>query len=183
MKQPLLLLAGALVVIGVLVGFFAVAKTPPSTPPVSEQSLQRVSEAAKLDAEMAEAEQAKEAPEGQVASATRYRQFSPGVLETQLQEAQTPVRRVLFFYANWCPTCKAADQEFTTQTTQIPQDVVLTRVNYNDTDTDQTEKELAKQYGITYQHTFVQLDESGNAVAKWNGGGIELLLENLKAAE
>ncbi|MBP7842907.1 thioredoxin family protein [Candidatus Woesebacteria bacterium] len=89
-------------------------------------------------------------------------------------------KRVLFFYANWCPTCKPADASFTQNLTQIPADVTVIRVNYNDTETDQAEKDLAKKYGITYQHTFVQIDANGNEVTKWNGGGIDELLSNLQ---
>lgn len=105
----------------------------------------------------------------------KYISFSPDGLANSASN-----RRVLFFYANWCPTCQPADASFTTNTAQIPTDVTVIRVNYNDTQTDQAEKDLAKKYGITYQHTFVQIDAQGNEVTKWNGGQIEELLSNLK---
>jgi thioredoxin 1 len=89
-------------------------------------------------------------------------------------------RRVLFFYAAWCPTCKEADNDFTENLSQIPADVTVIKVNYKDSQTDEQEKVLAKKYGITYQHTFVQIDADGNEITKWNGGGITELLENLK---
>lgn len=89
-------------------------------------------------------------------------------------------RRVLFFYANWCPICKPADADFGENSSQIPADVTVIRVNYSDTDTDQEEKDLAKQYGVTYQHTFVQIDKQGKEVAKWNGGKLAELLANIK---
>lgn len=104
-----------------------------------------------------------------------YVQFSPEVLE-----GLTNTTRVLFFYANWCPTCKQANDEFLAQSAQLPQNVTLIRVNYNDTDTDDAEKELAKKYAITYQHTFVQIDPQGNEVSKWNGGKIKELTANIK---
>ncbi len=105
----------------------------------------------------------------------KYLPYSPEVF------ASTPTtRRVLFFYANWCPTCKPADESFSQNTSQLPSDVTVIRVNYNDTDTDQAEKDLAKKYGVTYQHTFVQIDEQGNEVVKWNGGSIDELLKNIK---
>lgn len=104
-----------------------------------------------------------------------YVPFTPEMLANS-----SNTRRVLFFYANWCPTCKPADASFTKNVTQIPADVTLIRVNYNDTETDQAEKELAKKYGVTYQHTFVQIDAKGNEVTKWNGGQIDELLSNLK---
>jgi hypothetical protein len=38
------------------------------------------------------------------------------------------------------------------------------------------ETELKKKYGVTYQHTLVQVDKSGNMIKKWSGGGT---LDNL----
>lgn len=107
-------------------------------------------------------------------SASRYVPFSPGALD-----GATQMRRVLFFYANWCSTCRPADTIFSQQAAQIPEDTVLFRVNYNDSDTDQAEKDLAQKYGVTYQHTFVQIDAQGNRVALWNGGQMAELLQNL----
>ena len=88
--------------------------------------------------------------------------------------------RVLFFYASWCPTCRPADTDFTNNMSKIPEDVVVFRVNYNDPDTDQDEKDLAEQYGITYQHTYVQIDALGQEVKKWNGGKLNELLTNIQ---
>ncbi|MBP7700590.1 thioredoxin family protein [Candidatus Woesebacteria bacterium] len=90
------------------------------------------------------------------------------------------IRRVLFFYANWCPTCKPVDIELEENMSMIPSDVKIIKVNYNDTDTDQAEKDLAKKYNVTYQHTFVEIDEDGNAVKTWNGGSLEDILNKLK---
>lgn len=104
-----------------------------------------------------------------------YLPFSPEVLA-----ANSENRRVLFFYASWCPTCKPADKNFSDNVSKIPEDVAVIRVNYSDPDTDQAEKDLAKKYGITYQHTFVQIDADGKEIAKWNGGSLTELLSNLK---
>jgi thioredoxin 1 len=109
------------------------------------------------------------------ANNTRYIEYSKAALD----EASGN-RRVLYFYASWCPTCRPADANFTAQVEQIPPDVTVLRVNYNDPDTDQEEKDLAQKYQITYQHTFVQIDTDGNEVTKWNGGQIEELLANIK---
>ncbi len=89
-------------------------------------------------------------------------------------------RRVLFFYASWCPTCKPTDADLEANTGKIPADVTVIRVNYNDPETDQEEKDLAKKYGITYQHTFVQIDGQGKEVTKWNGGKTDELLAKIK---
>lgn len=105
---------------------------------------------------------------------SRYVEYSKAALEKAASN-----RRVLFFYANWCPICKPADADFKTNANKIPSDVIVIRVNYNDTDTDQEEKDLAKKYGITYQHTFVQIDSLGKEVTKWNGGQISELLSKI----
>lgn len=89
-------------------------------------------------------------------------------------------KRVLFFFANWCPTCKPIDAQLSAPTAKIPAGVEIFRVNYNDSDTDATDKELAAKYGITYQHTFVQVDANGEEIAKWNGGGLEKIVSSLK---
>lgn len=89
-------------------------------------------------------------------------------------------RRVLFFYASWCPTCRPADANFKENAKGFPDDLIVIRVNYNDPATDNAEKDLAKKYGITYQHTFVQIDSEGKAIAKWNGGQTKELLDNIK---
>jgi thioredoxin 1 len=87
---------------------------------------------------------------------------------------------VLFFYADWCPTCRPIDMEFKDNIPKIPAGIEIYRVNYNDQDTDEQEKALAKKYGVTYQHTFVQIDKDGNEITKWNGGGLEKLLSSIK---
>lgn len=89
-------------------------------------------------------------------------------------------KRVLFFYANWCPTCIPTDADLTTNSSKIPAGATVIRVNYNDTDTDSEEEALAKKYEVTYQHTFVQIDEQGEVVTKWNGGKTAELIANIK---
>lgn len=106
---------------------------------------------------------------------SRYVEYSKVALDQVADK-----RRVLYFYASWCPICRPADANFKENTSKIPKDMVVVRVNYNDPDTDQEEKDLAKKYGITYQHTFVQIDAQGKQVIKWNGGQIEELLANIK---
>ena len=104
-----------------------------------------------------------------------YLEYSKSVLNKSATN-----RRVLFFYASWCPTCKPADEDFKTNANKIPSDVTVIRVNYNDPETDREEKDLAKKYGITYQHTFVQIDTQGNEITKWNGGKTDNLLAKIK---
>ncbi|MEK7186023.1 MAG: thioredoxin domain-containing protein [Patescibacteria group bacterium] len=108
-------------------------------------------------------------------TAARYVEYSRVALEGAVDN-----RRVLFFYASWCPTCRPTDVNLKENTNRIPEDVTVIRVNYNDPETDQEEKDLAQKYGITYQHTFVQIDAEGKEVVKWNGGQVNELLKNIK---
>lgn len=106
---------------------------------------------------------------------SRYLPFTPAALADSIS-----TRRVLFFYASWCPTCIPADADFKENVSLLPTDVTVIRVNYNDPDTDAQEKSLAKKYGVTYQHTYVQIDSNGNEVSKWNGGSSKELLAKIK---
>jgi len=85
---------------------------------------------------------------------------------------------VLFFYANWCPTCQPVDREIGRRVAEIPDDAIIINVNYNDTDTDANEEALADRFSVTYQHTFVVL-ENGQEVAKWNGDGFDRIISEL----
>ena len=70
---------------------------------------------------------------------------------------------VLFFRASWCPTCKAVDADIKANLKAIPGNLTILDVNYDNS------TELKKKYGVTYQHTFVQVDAQGNLIKKWSG--------------
>ncbi|MBI2049531.1 thioredoxin family protein [Candidatus Roizmanbacteria bacterium] len=131
---------------------------------IANQEPQNTSQADQEKAEMVEK-----------SNTSRYIEYSKPALDQA-----TSNRRVLYFYANWCPTCRPADANFKANGDRIPEDLTVLRVNYSDSETDQEEKDLAKKYGVTYQHTFVQIDGEGNEVTKWNGGQINELLANIK---
>jgi thiol-disulfide isomerase/thioredoxin len=110
-----------------------------------------------------------------VTKGSRYLPYTQAVYDSAQGK-----RIVFYFYATWCPSCQVANTEFMASPEKIPEDVLVLRINYNDPDTDQLEKNLATKYGITYQHTFVQVDSQGRELVKWNGGGITELLAKLK---
>lgn len=70
---------------------------------------------------------------------------------------------VLFFHAPWCPSCVAYDKKITQDPSMVPENVLLMKTDYD------TNMELRKKYGITSQHTFVQVDENGKLIKKWLG--------------
>ncbi len=106
--------------------------------------------------------------------ATEYIPFT-----TKDFEKNKSKRRVLFFYAGWCTTCRPVNAQFLESANQLPDDVVVFRVNFRDSDTDEEEKKLAEMYKITYQHTFVQVNEQGGVIKKWNGGNLTDLIKNV----
>jgi thioredoxin 1 len=100
-------------------------------------------------------------------STSRYQPYTKVAFDSAAAK-----KRVYFFHAPWCPTCIPANSAFETNHTSIPEDVVLFKTDYDSSDA------LKKQYAITYQHTFVLVDEKGNEIEKWNGGALEELITN-----
>jgi len=70
---------------------------------------------------------------------------------------------VLFFHASWCPTCRALDGNIEENLSEIPADLTILKVDYD------SSSALKNQYGVTTQHTMVQVDAQGNQIAKWVG--------------
>ncbi len=66
----------------------------------------------------------------------------------------------LYFYATWCPICRAEAPEFYSAFNEIKSDkIVAFRINFNDGDTDADEKALAQQFQVPYQHTKIILKD------------------------
>ncbi len=79
---------------------------------------------------------------------------------------------VLFFAADWCPTCQSSLADFEKNQARLgPVNLVVVDYDRN--------PELKTRYGVTVQHTFVRVDEKAARVAIWNGGGVDALLRNL----
>jgi thiol-disulfide isomerase/thioredoxin len=81
---------------------------------------------------------------------------------------------ILFFYAPWCPECRAFEQAI--NDTGVPEGVQILSVDYDSSD------ELKMKYGVTIQTTFVKVDANGSLVSRWVGYGqdrsVDVILEN-----
>jgi len=70
---------------------------------------------------------------------------------------------VLFFHAPWCPTCRSLNKNISKNLSSIPPNIAILKTDYDN------ETALKQKYGVTYQHTLVQVDADGNIIAKWSG--------------
>lgn len=95
---------------------------------------------------------------------------SSGIMKKGTIEAYSPEKLALaqhgkvalFFHAPWCPICRSLDAQAAADPDLVPAGVHVLKVDYD------TALELRKKYGVTVQHTFVQVDASGNALGKWS---------------
>jgi thiol-disulfide isomerase/thioredoxin len=81
-------------------------------------------------------------------------------------------KNILFFHASWCPACKSADSDIMKMGVKMGYNII--RVNYDDS------TDLKKKYGVTTQHTFVQVDGKGEMITSWRGGSAEEIYKNTK---
>jgi len=88
-----------------------------------------------------------------VSLANNYYRFDKSHFEKSLQEGKTIF---LDFHANWCPVCiKEQPNIFGAFNELSEENVVGYQVHYKDDETNDEDEEMAKKYGITYQHTKV----------------------------
>ncbi len=80
----------------------------------------------------------------------------------KIEKPQTE-KVVLFFRAGWCPTCRALHADIQANLKNIPSDLTILDVDYDNS------TQMKQKYGVTYQHTFVQVDKDGNLIKKWSG--------------
>ena len=81
---------------------------------------------------------------------------------------------VLFFNAKWCPACRAINEALTSDPGKIPAKTTVVSVDY-DQHTD-----LRQRYGVTTQHTFVQIDTNGEKARQWVSTSVDALLKELQ---
>lgn len=71
----------------------------------------------------------------------------------------TAGRKVLFFHAPWCPQCRSIEKGINDQ--GVPAELTIIKVDYD------SNQALRREYGVTLQTTFVEVDDSGQLVEKY----------------
>jgi thiol-disulfide isomerase/thioredoxin len=86
--------------------------------------------------------------------------------EAQLAALAAKGTTVVFFYAAWCPNCRATVTELNARWDEVNPGLTLVIADYD------KEQALKARFGVTYQDTFVLLDKDGKGVELWNSGGV-----------
>lgn len=94
-----------------------------------------------------------------MAKAGTYEAYSPEKIALAAAKGNV----VLNFTAAWCPTCRALEANINANLANIPSNLTILKVDYDNSTA------LKKKYGVTYQHTMVQVDKDGNLIKKWMG--------------
>ncbi len=79
-----------------------------------------------------------------------------------VSSASASEKVVLFFHATWCSTCKLLASDIEANAANIPAGVKILKVDYD------SETALKQKYGVTLQHTLVQVQPDGSQIAKWS---------------
>jgi thiol-disulfide isomerase/thioredoxin len=154
MNKNIGIVVGVIVLVIITGGIYASMNSKNDAMMAKEQMEQK----AMADQKMAEEKKA-------MMKAGSYEAYAP----EKLARAETG-DVVLFFHASWCPSCRGLNSSIESNLKSIPEGVTILKTDYD------KETELKKKYGVTYQHTLVQVDKSGNMIKKWSGGGT---LDNL----
>lgn len=138
-----------------------------STPEAMKKETEVVEKSGEAMAEKKDAmvnADASAAPSGSALGGGFYEPFTPSRYDSARSEGKTVF---LEFYANWCPVCKQQEPQIESAFDAITDErVVGFRVNYNDDQTDEDERNLAREFGVSYQHTHVLLDGAGTVKVK-----------------
>lgn len=82
---------------------------------------------------------------------------------------------ILFFKASWCITCTTLYNALVEDEANIPAGLTIWVVDYD------SNKDMRIKYGVTTQHTLVQVDTDLNKISLWRGSfTLAEVLSNIK---
>lgn len=124
----------------------------------------------KKNAKPAEPTVQAEQVQGLAMDVASYANYSEALLSTAMLKGKV----VLFFAATgWCQTCSALDDEIVERQAEIPSDVTILKVDYDN------DKVMDDSYHVVRQHTLIVLDSDGKELTRWVGGDFDQLLDEL----
>jgi thiol-disulfide isomerase/thioredoxin len=100
------------------------------------------------------------APEGVYANTTGYISYETYAAAPEKYSASNVV---LFYNAYWCSTCKAARDGFEAGLSEMPEDLTIVLVDFDEN------TEMRKKHDVIVQHTFIEVDSAGNELQRWYG--------------
>lgn len=168
MKTKNVIIVIVVVLIMIIGGYFFF--TDKSDDAMMESETMMADDAMREEDAMTEDEMMDEGDEVMMGSKGSYEAYAPEKL-VKADEGDV----VLFFRASWCPTCRTLDADIKANMSNIPDSVTILDVDYDNS------TELKQKYGVTYQHTLVQVDSDGNMITKWQGSPtLAALLTNVE---
>ena len=101
-------------------------------------------------------------------SLSNYRDYSEDMLQESLDSGKVAL---LYFTANWCPTCRAQEPINISlfKNLQGDSEIVAYKAHVLDDETTQEDEALAKEYSVRLQHSFVLIDSNGEVVFTHTG--------------
>ena len=79
--------------------------------------------------------------------------------DSETFEAASDQQRWLYFHADWDSNCQALDADINANLADIPEDVVIFKVDYDNS------QDLKQRYGVAYQRTVVAVDADAEKTA------------------
>jgi thiol-disulfide isomerase/thioredoxin len=113
----------------------------------------------KMDKMAKDSTMKKESAEEMMAKNGDYKPYDP----SEISHAKDGHHVVLFFNASWCPTCQATVKNINSNLDKIDMNLHILSVDYD------SNVALRQKYGVTMQHTFVEVDANGSQIKKVSG--------------
>lgn len=160
MKNTPIIIGAVVLILGV--GYLVTNNAEEPTTATQKTTTEDVSETEAVVTEGASATEEPVADEVATAEEASTADAAPGVYTTYDADtiAQSDAEHILlFFHATWCPSCKALDADIVANADSIPAGVEIYKVDYD------TSTALKRQYGVTTQHSIIEITASGEALS------------------